>query len=372
MKSTLLTICLKRFEFSASRLISSDGSITGHNYILWVGVSGVISSSTGMIINIVELKALVSQVLEKYDHRNLSIQLHPTLPTSGKIAEALWEDVVKILPQGVTLQSILLEVQGSTSFFLTANHHSATIDGQCYFYKQPPSLSKNFFAVSFGSKQYIPFPMPSFNLSVTVPKDVLQPKSQELILSNELDFSRASIENLGFADFFSLVKEGVSQTLPDWIKFRVWLTQNTYFETTRDFSTFVISSKYHFCSAHRLHSRLLSLDDNRRIYGKCNRVEPHGHTYFVIPRIQISTPPPSSIAPIVQQIDFAINGILASLDSKYLDTEIIAFTQKPSTGENIATYLWENIQLNMPSHEFSLVSLDLMETPNNLFRMEHA
>lgn len=36
-----------------------------------------------------------------------------------------------------------------------------------------------------------------------------------------------------------------------------------------------------FSAAHRLHSRELSAEQNRKIYGKCNNPTGHGHNYIV-------------------------------------------------------------------------------------------
>ena len=42
-----------------------------------------------------------------------------------------------------------------------------------------------------------------------------------------------------------------------------------------------ISRVEHFSSAHRLHSTQLSDEENKRIFGKCNHPNGHGHNYKV-------------------------------------------------------------------------------------------
>src|SRR6185436_17056514 len=115
------TTTLKRFEFSAAhqRLGSGPESrLHGHNYILWVDASAVVEPSTGMVINVVELKALVNQTLDAYDHRHLNVQLGATEPTLPNIARALWRDLQNRLPVPVELASIELLEEGGQAVFV--------------------------------------------------------------------------------------------------------------------------------------------------------------------------------------------------------------------------------------------------------------
>src|SRR5687768_12618782 len=109
------TTTLKRFEFSAAHQLHGSGPesrLHGHNYILWVGASAAVQPQTGMVINLVELKALVNQVLEAYDHRHLNVQLGTTEPTLSNISQAIWNDVRLQLPSPVQLDSIDLLEEG--------------------------------------------------------------------------------------------------------------------------------------------------------------------------------------------------------------------------------------------------------------------
>ena len=45
----------------------------GHNYDLFVTVSGPISEKTGMIINLSELKKIVNEILLDFDHKYLNL-----------------------------------------------------------------------------------------------------------------------------------------------------------------------------------------------------------------------------------------------------------------------------------------------------------
>ncbi|MEK7786380.1 MAG: 6-carboxytetrahydropterin synthase, partial [Chloroflexota bacterium] len=64
----------------------------GHNFILWVGVAGPVQADTGMVINVTDLKDIVTDVLDQYDHRHLNTQLDLE-PTTPNIARSLWSDL---------------------------------------------------------------------------------------------------------------------------------------------------------------------------------------------------------------------------------------------------------------------------------------
>jgi 6-pyruvoyltetrahydropterin/6-carboxytetrahydropterin synthase len=97
-----LTRC---YEFSASHRLHSSGLSEaenqriygkcnnpwghGHNYRLEVTVSGPVSATTGMVMNIVDLDRIVQhEVLDPFDHKNLNLDVErfrDTVPTSENL-----------------------------------------------------------------------------------------------------------------------------------------------------------------------------------------------------------------------------------------------------------------------------------------------
>ncbi|MEE9286258.1 MAG: 6-carboxytetrahydropterin synthase [Dehalococcoidia bacterium] len=117
----------KTFEFSASHRYYRDdwpeeknlrvfGACAyphghGHNYLLEVTVKGPVDSVTGMVINLVDLKAVVEEVLEEFDHRHLNEELDyfkDRLPTTENLATTLWDLIEGRLPDGSRLAGIRL------------------------------------------------------------------------------------------------------------------------------------------------------------------------------------------------------------------------------------------------------------------------
>lgn len=52
-------------------------------------------------------------------------------------------------------------------------------------------------------------------------------------------------------------------------------------------ATVVLSQKFEFAAAHRLHSPAMSDAENRSFFGKCNNPAGHGHNYVIQPRVEM-------------------------------------------------------------------------------------
>jgi len=66
----------------------------GHNYSLEVTVEGEVDPRTGMIINLYDLKTIMKDVLEDFDHKHLNDDnphFSELIPTTENIARVLWE-----------------------------------------------------------------------------------------------------------------------------------------------------------------------------------------------------------------------------------------------------------------------------------------
>jgi len=119
-KSTLT----KRIEFSASHFYRNPvwdetrnrqtfGACYqehGHNYLLEVTLGGRVDPVTGMIINLYDLKQIVSDVLEEFDHKHLNLDtpyFENTIPTTENLALVLWRKF-RARPETQDLRSIRL------------------------------------------------------------------------------------------------------------------------------------------------------------------------------------------------------------------------------------------------------------------------
>jgi 6-pyruvoyltetrahydropterin/6-carboxytetrahydropterin synthase len=65
----------------------------GHNYMLEVTVAGQVDPRTGMVVNLFDLKQVLLEVLEEFDHKHLNLDMpyfRDDVPTSENIARVLW------------------------------------------------------------------------------------------------------------------------------------------------------------------------------------------------------------------------------------------------------------------------------------------
>jgi len=74
----------------------------GHNYRLIVGVKGEIDPGTGYVIDMKVLSALIeNEIIERYDHRNLNLdvpEFKDTNPSAENIAIEIWKRLHNKLP----------------------------------------------------------------------------------------------------------------------------------------------------------------------------------------------------------------------------------------------------------------------------------
>jgi 6-pyruvoyltetrahydropterin/6-carboxytetrahydropterin synthase len=76
----------------------------GHNYVLDVTVAGEVDATTGMVIDVKELKKLLErEVLEIVDHRFLNKEVPAfatKIPTSENVAVQIWDWLAPKLARG--------------------------------------------------------------------------------------------------------------------------------------------------------------------------------------------------------------------------------------------------------------------------------
>lgn len=86
----------------------------GHNYILFVTVSGIVVNETGYVIDLKELSTIIKKrVIDKLDHANLNIEvdfMKDTITSAENIAIKIFEELEdEIQNLGCKLQRIKLE-----------------------------------------------------------------------------------------------------------------------------------------------------------------------------------------------------------------------------------------------------------------------
>lgn len=353
----------KRFEFSAARQWT-DGRWDGSNYIGWAGVIGPVDTATGMVVNVTDLKQWLNIALEGFDHRALANE-----PTTLNVARALRQALRSELPPGLTLASLELHEWEGDGAQLTpeSETHILTFDFSAAHRTHAPRLSAAENVRLYGRCNNPAGHGHNYRVEIGLPAYCTAGPALWRPVWEQLDHRNLSQDVPEFADR-NVVTETVARyiagQLPEAERVRVWETANFFAEYLPAADLYRLGRRYRFSAAHRLHSPQLSDEANRRLYGKCNRSEPHGHNYRVEVVVQGRLDARTETAYDLGCLDAEAAEVLGELDQVYLDQAVPEFWQRPSTGENIAACLHRKLTQRLGR---SLAEVRLWETPNNRF-----
>jgi len=122
----------------------------------------------------------------------------------------------------------------------------------------------------------------------------------------------------------------------------------------------------HFSAAHRLALPHLPLEQNFEIYGKCARVNGHGHNYHlevtIEGEIDSRTGMIADLGAVQQIID---QYVVEPFDHTFLNKDIPYFAEVVPTAENIAIHIRDLLQAPIQQTGARLHKVKLIESPNN-------
>jgi 6-pyruvoyltetrahydropterin/6-carboxytetrahydropterin synthase len=122
----------------------------------------------------------------------------------------------------------------------------------------------------------------------------------------------------------------------------------------------------HFSAAHRLALPHLSLEENTQIYGKCARVNGHGHNYHMDVTVKGQIDPRTGmIVDLVALQDVITAAVVDPLDHTFLNKDIAHFESVVPTAENIAVYAARLLKTPIKNLGATLERIKLTESPNN-------
>ena len=129
--------------------------------------------------------------------------------------------------------------------------------------------------------------------------------------------------------------------------------------------TICVTRQYRFCAAHRLHTSALPDDVNRKVFGKCNNPNGHGHNYTVFVTVTGALDPQTGEVTDVPALDRLVNRkIVERFDHRHLNDDP-AFQQLVTTGENLVKFIWDELVNHVPVGR--LEKIGLIETRDNYF-----
>ena len=126
-----------------------------------------------------------------------------------------------------------------------------------------------------------------------------------------------------------------------------------------------LSRRATFCASHRLHSEKLSPAENKKLFGKCNSINGHGHNYVlevvVCGQLNSKTGIVMDLTKLKKIIE---ESVVSRVDHKNLNLDIREFETLNPTAENMAVVFWEWLEEALPKD--ILFEVRLQETENNL------
>ncbi|XP_020797679.1 6-pyruvoyl tetrahydrobiopterin synthase [Boleophthalmus pectinirostris] len=126
-----------------------------------------------------------------------------------------------------------------------------------------------------------------------------------------------------------------------------------------------ISRVQSFSACHRLHSPALSDEENKKVYGKCNNPNGHGHNYKVEVTVRGKIDAKTGMVMNLTDLKRCIEDVIMTpLDHKNLDKDVPYFATVVSTTENLAVYIWDHMVKELP--EGLLYEVKIHETDKNI------
>lgn len=122
--------------------------------------------------------------------------------------------------------------------------------------------------------------------------------------------------------------------------------------------------KAHFNAAHRLHNPEWDDEMNRKIFGKCNNPNFHGHNYDLEVKVIGEVEPKTGYVIDMKVLkDIMEEHVLQRFDHKNLNLDTAEFRDLNPTAENIAIVIYDLLRAQLPE-KFDLY-IKLFETERN-------
>ena len=128
----------------------------------------------------------------------------------------------------------------------------------------------------------------------------------------------------------------------------------------------LLTVQSHFNAAHRLAKDEISLSENKKIYGKCARINGHGHNYFLDVTVRGQINPRTGMICDLPSLQSIIDDLIVEqFDHTFLNKDIEYFKTCVPTCENIALHIADFLASPIKNIGANLHKIRLQESPNN-------
>ncbi len=124
-----------------------------------------------------------------------------------------------------------------------------------------------------------------------------------------------------------------------------------------------LTRKCEFSASHYYHNPELSAEENRRLFGKCNNPNGHGHNYTLEVTVKGEVDARAGFVIDLKELKEIINReVLDALDHRFLNKEVPEFLHRIPTTENIAIAIWQRIAPKLKTAQLHRIRVH--ETPD--------
>lgn len=126
-----------------------------------------------------------------------------------------------------------------------------------------------------------------------------------------------------------------------WFSWELRATPTLRYEMEADMPNIVqITQAFEFSASHRLHCPSLSDEENRRVFGKCNNPNGHGHNYQVEVSLAGEPGEAGSVIELARFEATVKQRVIDRLDHKHLNSDCPEFQALNPSVENITRVIW--------------------------------
>lgn len=133
-------------------------------------------------------------------------------------------------------------------------------------------------------------------------------------------------------------------------------------------TTAYFGRRYRLSASHRLHTDVLTAEENRRAYGKCNNPYGHGHNYVIEVLVGGKVDPETGMVVNLSALDQVVQtSVLDRFDHANLNLDPLFMNRVPTT-ENLTRAVFDVLKRALPTQ--TLQSVRVEETENNFFQCQ--
>ena len=124
-----------------------------------------------------------------------------------------------------------------------------------------------------------------------------------------------------------------------------------------------LTRRAEFSASHYYHNPELTPEENRRLFGKCNNPNGHGHNYTLEVTVRGPVDARSGFVMDLAELKELLScEVLDAMDHRFLNQEVPEFRDRIPTTENLAIVIWQRLKPKLRVAELHRVRV--YETPD--------